>query len=450
MKNRALGIFFSAGILAGCMSNASQPPLLPPGAASKGSPFGSKAPAPEKVLYRFKGGTDGAEPEPKLIAVGNTLYGTTLAGGDPSCGTSSAPGGCGTLFQIDASGGGYAVLYRFGKSAQSGNFPATGVIDVDSTLVGTAFSGGGDGSQCSPSDDGCGTLYEIDSTGKGFKVLHDFGAGDDGIFPFSNPVNGKNGTLYGTTIDGGSGCDASGACGTVYAFDLTTKTESIVYSFKGGTDGREPRNLTDANGVLYGATFEGGSDSACASYTYYTGCGTIFRVDPASGKEKVLYRFKGGKDGAFPLNLLSVNGDLYGSTFAGGPGCAGGSGFTGCGTVFRVNATSGAETVLYRFKGGSDGYRPNPLWADLHGTLYATTNYGGGTGCGGSGCGTIFKIDTSGKGYAVIYSFLGGTDGANPSQGVTAANGKLYGTTHFGGGTGCGGSGCGTVFEATP
>ncbi|MGB8908207.1 MAG: hypothetical protein WCC84_05625 [Candidatus Cybelea sp.] len=50
----------------------------------------------------------------------------------------------------------------------------------------------------------------------------------------------------------------------------------------------------------------------------------------------------------------------------------------------------------------------------------------------------------------VVYRFLGGTDGAFPFDGVSELNGKLYGTTYAGGGTGCAGSGCGTVFEATP
>lgn len=437
-------------------SNAVQQPVLPQVAPRSLGPVSAFGTLPvrgdrskiERVLYRFKGGKDGSKPEPELIAVGSTLYGTTFQGGDRKCPIIFyGSDGCGTIFQINTSGSGYSVLYRF-KTAKSGTFPTLGVIDINSTLFGTTFYSGGDGSKCDSYLDGCGTLYRIDPTSKKFKVLHDFAGGIDGAGPFANLVNAGSGTLYGATNGGGSGC-ASGGCGTVYAFDLTSGAESIVYSFKGGKDGIDPNSVIESKGGLYGVTYFGGSSSICPAGSYLPGCGTIFEIDPGSGAESVLYRFKGGKDGAFPVNVLSVKGDLYGTTIKGGGRACAGSGYTGCGTIFRVSATSGSEEVLYRFKGGTDGAGPNQLIADIKGTLYGTTSAGG-TGCAGSGCGTIFKIDRSGKGYAVVYRFLGGTDGASPFDGVTAVNGKLYGTTYAGGGTGCDGSGCGTVFEATP
>jgi uncharacterized repeat protein (TIGR03803 family) len=81
--------------------------------------------------------------------------------------------------------------------------------------------------------------------------------------------------------------------------------------------------------------------------------------------------------------------------------------------------------------------------------LYSTTTRGGdGSGCD---CGAIFKIDTSGKGSAVLYRFKGGIDGAGPNGLTIDANGVLYGTTSSGGGSSaCGSVGCGTVFSFTP
>jgi uncharacterized repeat protein (TIGR03803 family) len=435
-------------------SNAMQQGVLPqvvsglgPALARGPLPFRGDKSRVERVLYSFKGGRDGSEPEPELIAVGDTLYGTTFEGGDPSCPiVFYGSVGCGTIFQIDTSGSDYSVLYRF-KTADSGTFPTLGVIDVNSTLYGTAFYSGGDGSKCGSYLDGCGTLYKIDPTGKKFKVLHDFAGGDDGGGPYANLVDAGNGTLYGATNFGGAGC-ASGGCGTVYAFDLNSRAESIVYPFKGGTDGSDPIGVTESKGFVYGVTLIGGSSAICSAGSYSIGCGTVFKIDPGSGKESVLYRFKGGKDGAFPLSVLSINGDLYGTTQDGGGSACAGSGYTGCGTIFKVSATSGSEKVLYRFKAGTDGAHPNQLIANINGTLYGTTSSGG-YGCVGSGCGTIFKIDTSGKRYDVVYRFLAGKDGAFPSNGVMAVNGKLYGTT-FEGGRGCKGFGCGTVFEATP
>jgi uncharacterized repeat protein (TIGR03803 family) len=405
----------------------------------------------EHVLHSFKGVKDGSLPEPELVAVGTTLYGTTFEGGDPSCPYAFYGSvGCGTVFKIDTSGSGYAVLHRFGKTANGGMFPTLGVINKDSMLFGTAFFGGGDGSKCDPAFNGCGTLYQIDPTGKGFNVLHDFVGGDDGAGPFANVVSGGKNMLYGATNGGGSGgCASEGGCGVVYAFDLTTGTESTVYPFEGGADGIDPIGLIDVKSTLYGVTYFGGSTSGCPSGSSFSGCGTIFKIDLSSGKESVLYRFKGGKDGAFPSNVVNIGGDLYGTTDEGGGSACAGSGFSGCGTIFKVNETTGAEKVLYRFKGDPDGALPTQILAKIKGTLYGTT-FEGGSGCAYPGCGTIYKIDTSGKDYDVVYSFRGGTDGAYPDDGVISVSGALYGTTSEGGGKGCNGFGCGTVFEATP
>jgi hypothetical protein len=85
--------------------------------------------------------------------------------------------------------------------------------------------------------------------------------------------------------------------------------------------------------------------------------------------------------------------------------------------------------------------------------LFGTTETGGGTGCGGAGCGTIYQVENNGK-ENVLYAFTDGTDGADPVSdmfgsgkgGTAGKKGYLYGTAYQGGGSGCGGTGCGTVF----
>jgi uncharacterized repeat protein (TIGR03803 family) len=114
------------------------------------------------------------------------------------------------------------------------------------------------------------------------------------------------------------------------------------------------------------------------------------------------------------------------------------------------------EQVLYRFTAGGDGAQPVAgLIADATGNLYGTTSAGGGTGCGGSGCGTVFELSPQkGGGWTetVLHSFLGGTDGEYPNVPlIIDAHGNLYGTTDEGGSDNCGaGSGCGTAFELSP
>ncbi|MGB8521255.1 MAG: choice-of-anchor tandem repeat GloVer-containing protein [Candidatus Tumulicola sp.] len=258
-----------------------------------------------------------------------------------------------------------------------------------------------------------------------FTPLYSFKSVPDGAFPLT-PLIYVNGTFYGTTSQGG----AVTANGNGTAFTITPSgSEHVLYSFLGAPDGQFPQSgLTPIGTLLYGTTPNGGSTSN----------GTVYSVD-SSGVEKVLYSFKGGRDGALPTGtLVNVNGTLYGTTSAGGgTDCNSGS---GCGTVFKVDA-SGAEKVIYRFKGGDDGATPAAGFILSNGRLYGTTYFGGDTTCSFRGCGTIFKVTTSGT-ETVEYRFAGGHDGTNPSADLLAMDGKFYGTTSSGGS-----AGHGTVFE---
>lgn len=185
-------------------------------------------------------------------------------------------------------------------------------------------------------------------------------------------------------------------------------------------------------------------DSAGHLYgtNYYGGAygyGTVFEID-THGKETVLYSFAGGSDGANPVGGLARDaaGNLYGATDEGGnPDC--GYGYT-CGTVYKVD-TSGRETVLYRFGGLPDGHSADSsLIVDKAGNLYGTTEAGGDNGCNpGYGCGIVFKIDKHGR-ETILHTFTGTRelDGAFPYAGFVAdARGYLYSTTTLGGAPAC-------------
>src|SRR5208337_5516334 len=125
--------------------------------------------------------------------------------------------------------------------------------------------------------------------------------------------------------------------------------------------------------------------------------------------------------------------------------------------VAAVVATGSAQAqtytygVLYTFTGSPDGEAPYAgLVRDAQGNLYGTTSQGGDPACT-NGCGTVFKVDTTGK-ETVLYSFTGGADGAIPYAGLARdAPGNLYGTAQRGGDLACTGptNGCGTVFKLT-
>jgi len=223
----------------------------------------------------------------------------------------------------------------------------------------------------------------------------------------------------------------------------------VVHNFTDRADqGISSAGVIRAGSHLYGTTASGGDLSACAD----SGCGTVFKVDEGTDKWTVLHAFSGGAGGAGPGGHLARDeaGNLYGATLAGGDLNCDDSGY-GCGTVHRVDETTGKETVLYSFRGGADGKLPfGGLVRDASGYLYGTTYYGGDFNCKGSpdGCGTIFKIDERTGEETVLYTFHGGTDGGASFGGLTLdGQGSLYGTTSGGGGEGCTGAGCGVVFK---
>ncbi|MGA8490284.1 MAG: choice-of-anchor tandem repeat GloVer-containing protein [Terriglobales bacterium] len=98
------------------------------------------------------------------------------------------------------------------------------------------------------------------------KVLYTFTGGADGRTPFAGLVRDSAGNLYGTTYEGG----ASGV-GVVFKLD-TTGAETVLYSFTGRADGRNPSGdlVQDSAGDFYGTTTFGG-DASCTSY----GCGVV-------------------------------------------------------------------------------------------------------------------------------------------------------------------------------
>ena len=162
-------------------------------------------------------------------------------------------------------------------------------------------------------------------------------------------------------------------------------------------------------------------------------------VLPASSF-RVLYRFAGSPDGAIPYaDLINVEGKLYGTTLEGGRSRCGYG--LGCGTVYSVT-TAGSEKVRHTFAGGTDGDLPYASLIDVNDTLYGTTRYGGGSGCAQNfGCGTIYRTSVTGS-EKVLYRFTNYSNGTQPFAGLINVNGTLYGTTAYGGS-----SDNGTVFS---
>jgi uncharacterized repeat protein (TIGR03803 family) len=386
----------------------------------------------------------------------------------------------------------FQVIYSFTGHASS-QHPIAGVtVDRRGNLFGTTAWGGG-------SNNGSGTVYELRRTQSGFlyNKLHDFGNGTDGSFPWAGVTIGPNGSLYGTTYDGGTTGN-----GIVYnlqppaSFCHSTScpwNETILYNFTRGSDGGDAQaGVTfDRSGNLYGANVNGGSGNV----------GVVFEMTSSNGgwTYQVIYPFTNGHDGGNPSSLLQLDtaGNLYGTAAVGGlPGCGG----FGCGTVYKLSPSGSGwtEQTLYSFHDGTDGAEPQGgVIMDGAGNLYGSTCCGDGTGGtlfelspasgnwnfsllysyngGGLGPegnlvrdtagnlygasvfnglynqGVVFKLTPRNGGwiYTSIHDFTGGADGGWPEGGLAMdSNGNIYGTTYQGGLSSCGG--CGVVYEITP
>lgn len=202
----------------------------------------------------------------------------------------------------------------------------------------------------------------------------------------------------------------------IFRFNADLTIVEHTHRFAGGaSDGIHPYGtLIAVNGKLFGMTREGGAGDK----------GVVFRINPDGTGFKILHSFAGGaSDGAYPTGtLIFTAGMLFGMTDNGGP--------SDLGTIFRIGPGGRGFKILHAFKGGQkDGAIPSRSLAVKDSALYGMTREGG-----KSDHGTIFKISTAGKGFALLHSFKGApTGGAGPKGSLLLVGKKLYGMTETGG-----------------
>ncbi len=279
----------------------------------------------------------------------------------------------------------------------------------------------------------CGTIFEAQPQANppwSESVLYNFTCYGDGKNPHGGVTFDAQGNLDGTTVAGGTGYCTGDGCGVV--FQYASGVERVLYGFTGGKDGFGPGSplVIDQSGNIYSTAPDGGT----------AGVGTVYELQNGKSKVNVLHAFTGKRDGgtgSLGALLRDSSGSLYGVTETGGE--------SGNGTVYRVSTGAngkGKLSTLYTFKGTPDASSPyGGLVADTAGNLYGTTYYGG-----ANGLGAVFELARKGGKYheRVLYSFKGGSDGSlSTSTLVFASATQLYGTTSGGGGT----CDCGTIFS---
>ena len=354
----------------------------------------------------------------------------------------------------------YTVLHNFTGGADGGSSDSTLTMDKAGNLYGTAYYGGDTGANC---DASCGTVFKMKPSSQGWvlSTLYRFAGGTDGANPEAGVVFGPDGTLYGTTYQGGQSClsDTQYGCGTVFNLRPPAKActsalcpwvETVLYRFQGAEaggngfkDGALPLApvVFDPAGNLYGTTWQGGHFGGDCSFGRGF-CGTVFELTPSNGgwTESLPWLFTGGNDGGVPESAVTLDaaGNLYGTAFQAGVG--------GGGVVFKLTPTGSGwtENLPYPFtSGGTGGYFPRstPIF-DADGNLYGTTDDGG-----GNRGGTVFQLTPSGGGWALtqLHAFPQSMFTGPISGLLRDSAGNLYGTGYL-----LGADFLGLVFELSP
>ena len=370
------------------------------------------------LLYSFGADdTDGETPVATLtISHTGGLYGCTSEGG-----ITNGRGSYGIIFIISTDGSHYSVLHKFAGPPDDGITPWGALLEGnDGAVYGTSLGGG---------SQQFGTVFRLAPDGNVYTILHHFSDGErDGALPKAGLIQAKDGTLYGTTEEGGLGLD-----GTAFKLNTNGTGYSTLhdFSFSGG-DGYYPLSLVvGTNGVLYGTTQMGGNAD-----------GAVFKLKQDGCDYRVLHRFVFAEGRGPFISSAVTEGILYGTTFQGGTNAQGIIVNNDLGTIFKLEEDGSNFTVL-RYFGDfpGEGARPSGgLTKAQDGLLYGTAVDISSEG----GAGTLFSFDPVGHNYVVLHTFGSiDSDGQNPSVApIEGTDGFLYGTTRDGGGTGYG-----TVFK---
>ncbi|MGB6689251.1 MAG: choice-of-anchor tandem repeat GloVer-containing protein [Terracidiphilus sp.] len=341
-----------------------------------------------KVTYNF-----GAPGEPSCPGYAGTGMISQTPGGNL---ISSANGGCegftnGAAFEVGFQGANFTILQEFGTTIPSGGL----TLGTDQRFHGVTTFGGSRNH---------GTVYRL-STQPDIVYEHDFEGGADGGYPWFQPIQGADGSFYGTTAGA-----SSAYAGTVYKIDASDRY-SVLHNFS-TTDGRGPLAplVEGSDSNFYGTTGDGGQN----------GLGTIFRIS-STGDFKVLYNFDGtiGKGPVGPL-IQASDGNFYGATVRGGT--------LNQGVAFKMTP-AGTVTLLYDFSlTAQDGNEPGGgLVQATDGNFYGTLTFGG-----AAGFGVIYRLTPTGV-FTKLHDFYSQTGAYPQCTLLQHTTGKLYGTTTAGG-----------------
>jgi uncharacterized repeat protein (TIGR03803 family) len=340
----------------------------------------------------FNGTEKGMSPLGSLVqAINGKLYGTTIYGGVKYNGV---------LFEYDLTTNAYTKKLDFDNTI-NGGLPLSLIQTANGKLYGMTAYGGVNGR---------GVLYEYAPSTSTFIKRLDFNSSNNGNDPHSGLMMAANYKLYGLAYSGGTN-----GLGVLFEYDLLTNTYTNKLNFDGLEKGSYPRGsmVQATNNKLYGMTSEGGIFSK----------GVLFEYDPASNIYTKKVDLDGSGKGSYPSGSLiqAINGKLYGMINSGG--------VNNLGVLFEYDPVTSTYTKKLDFDGEVKGSYPDgSLIQASNGNLYGMTSSGG-----ASANGVLFEYNLTSNIYAKKLDFDDAKGRRSFGKLIQATNGKLYGTTYWGG-----------------
>lgn len=338
----------------------------------------------------------GSTPEGSLLqATDGKLYGLTSTGGSHDYGV---------LFQFDPSSGTYVKKYDFDEVTSGGN-PLGALIQSKNGKLYGLTSGGG--------KDGFGVLFEYDLLSSKFTKRFDFNGTTDGAYPFGSLIEATDGNMYGLA----SGQGAHGY-GVLFQFNPVSFAYKVKVDFNENTSGSNPQSslIQASDGKLYGNLQNG------AAHEH----GAIFQYDPVTSTYAKMVDFNDDDQfgGKYPISALmqAKDGNVYAMCYNGG--------ISNAGILYKFNTATSSYTKEFDFHYGSQGTYPiSAMVQGIDKKLYGITQFGG-----VKNEGTIFQYDPASGAYKKMADFDRQTTGGTPTGPLMkASDGKLYGTTSYGG-----------------
>ena len=266
-------------------------------------------------------------------------------------------------------------------------------LDSSGDLFGTTHGGGANGD---------GTVFEIAQGTTSITTLASFNAATGNCQPVGGVTLDSSGNLFGTTYGGGTSNQ-----GTVFEIAQGTTSITTLANFNGANGAFSYAALTlDSSGNLFGTTHSGGTNNY----------GTVFEFahDATFLTTLASFNVTNGDDPEAGLTLDS-SGNLFGTTYGGGPNLDG--------TVFEIAQGTTSITTLATFNGTNGDNVEGGLVSDSSGDLFGTTQDQNG------GAGTVFEIVHGANSITTVATF-NGTNGQFPTASlILDASGNLFGTT---------------------